>query len=90
MLWLAWAQYHNLQGVNDKDTIIKQLVAAPTYNLPFEAATYFCGLLPENLYLDLILNFPPDRAFENYAVRMAYPRSPRAHFTIFTCITFVC
>ena len=61
-------QYHNTERLTDKSFIIKQLVAAPTYTRPFNAATYFCGMLPQHIYTQLIENFPPDKFFENYEV----------------------
>lgn len=59
-------KYHNTERLTDKSFIIKQLVAAPTYTRPFNAATYFCGMLPQHIYTQLIENFPPDKFFENY------------------------
>jgi len=55
---------------NTKEYMIQRLIAAPTYRVPFNSATYFCGIFPEHVYQEIIENFPPDKAFENYASKV--------------------
>mmetsp|Transcript_23507 Transcript_23507/g.39387 ORF Transcript_23507/g.39387 Transcript_23507/m.39387 type:complete len:300 (+) Transcript_23507:134-1033(+) len=63
-------QYAHVDAIDDKDFIIKQLTASPTFTKPFDSATYFCGLFPPTLFREIIENFPPDKAFENYASKI--------------------
>lgn len=58
-----------MDGVNDKDYMVKQLGLAPTMRTPFASSTYFCNLLPSHVYREIIESFPPDKLFPNHAVR---------------------
>ena len=57
------------QGSTDSDHAVSVLGGSPTLSVPFRYATYFCDILPEDLYTDLEKNWPPDTVMDNFAAK---------------------